>query len=90
MRVLTRNYLFNIMERSNASTFNEKLEFMEQELLSQYKENDQNIANVKQKLSIIKHNFKQKWSTARNTKARFLEKNAEWLNGSISLPKAGM
>lgn len=89
MRILTRNDLLNIMEGSNTSTFNEKLQFMEQELLSQYAENDQNIANVKQKLSIIKYQFKQKWSAACNTKARFLKNNAEWLNGSISLPKAG-
>ncbi|CAG9787162.1 unnamed protein product [Diatraea saccharalis] len=38
VRVLTRNDLFTIMERSNASTFNEKLEFMELELLHQYSE----------------------------------------------------
>ena len=89
MRVLTRNDLFNLMERSNVSTFNEKLKFMEQELLSQYAESDQNIVEVKQKLSIIRHQFKQKWTAAHNTKARFLENNAEWLKGCISLPKAG-
>ncbi|CAG9783367.1 unnamed protein product [Diatraea saccharalis] len=77
------------MERSNASTFNEKLEFMESEILSQYSGQD-NIADVKQKLSIIRHQFKQKWSTARNTKARFLENNSKWLKGTISLPKAGL
>ncbi|CAH0400138.1 unnamed protein product [Chilo suppressalis] len=76
------------MERSNASTFNEKLEFMELELLRQYSEDDPNIADAKHNLSIIRHQFKQKWSAARNTKARFLEANKEWLKGTISLPKA--
>ncbi|KAH9629097.1 hypothetical protein HF086_008546 [Spodoptera exigua] len=78
MRVMTRNDLFNIMERSNTSTFDEKLQCMERELLNQCAENDQNIADVKQKLSIIRHQFKQKWLAARKTKARFLENNAEW------------
>lgn len=89
MRVLTRNDLLSIMERSNASTFNEKLEFMELELLHQYSEDDPNIADAKHKLSIIRHQFKQKWSAAHNTRARFLETNKEWLKGTISLPKAG-
>lgn len=89
MKVLTRNDLFNIMERSNATTFNAKLEFMEQELLNQYAENDLNIADIKQKLSIVRHQFKLRWSAARNTKTRFLENNAKWLKGCISLPKAG-
>ncbi|KAF5281797.1 hypothetical protein FQR65_LT14524 [Abscondita terminalis] len=88
MRVLTRNELFGIIERSNSSTFNEKLKFMVQKLLNQYAENDQNIGDVKHKLSIVRHQFKQKWSAARNTKARFLENNTEWLKGCISLPKA--
>lgn len=89
MRIMTRYQLFELMERSNATTFDEKLQFMVHELLSQYEGDSQNIADVKQKLSVIKHLFKQRWSAARNTKARFLEKNNEWLNGCISLPKAG-
>lgn len=89
MRVLTRNDLITIMERSNASTFNEKLDFMESELLHQYAEGDPNIADAKHKLSIICHQFKQKWSAARNTRTRFLETNKEWLRGTVSLPKAG-
>ncbi|KAJ8709377.1 hypothetical protein PYW07_009203 [Mythimna separata] len=90
MRVLTRNDLLTIMERSNASTFYEKLEFMELEILHQYSEDDPNIADAKHKLSIIRHQFKQKWSAAHNTNARFLEANKEWLKGTISLPKAVM
>ncbi|XP_036340646.1 uncharacterized protein LOC118750011 isoform X2 [Rhagoletis pomonella] len=90
MRVLTRNDLLSIMERSNASTFNEKLEFMELELLHQYSEDDPNIADAKHKLSIIRHQFKQKWSAARSTNVRFLETNKEWLKGTILLPKSGL
>lgn len=89
MKVLTRSDLFNIMERSSSSNFNKKFEFMEQELLNQYIENDPNIAEVKQKLTMLRHKFKQKWSAAHNTKARFLKNNAEWLKGCVSLPKAG-
>ncbi|XP_041969108.1 uncharacterized protein LOC121725968 [Aricia agestis] len=90
LKVMTRNELFNIMERSGASTFNEKILIMEQEVLNQYEGNDQNIAEIKQKLSIIRHQFKQRWSAAHNTKARFLERNKDWLQGSISLPKTGV
>ncbi|XP_063361402.1 uncharacterized protein LOC134650378 [Cydia amplana] len=90
MRILSRNDLFAIIERSDSSTFNEKLQFMEHELLNQYTENDHNIPDIKHKLSQIKHQFKQKWSAARNTKARFLDNNVEWLKGCISLPKAGI
>lgn len=57
MRVFTRSDLLKIIARSNSASFNEKLQFMERELLNQYVENDQNIAEVKQKLSIIRHQF---------------------------------
>lgn len=68
---------------------------MENELLNQYAENDPNIADIRKKLSIIRHECliidkdKIKWSADRNTKTRFLKNNAEWLKGCISLPKAG-
>lgn len=90
MRVLTRKDLWAVMERSDAKNFSEKLKFMESEVLCHYSEHDPNIAVVKQKLSIVRHEFKQKWLIARNTKLRFLENNREWLKGTISLPKAGM
>lgn len=77
------------MQRSNEATFEGKLKFMEEELLSNYAENDLMLADVKQKLSIIRHQFKQKWLAARKIKARFEENSTEWLNGTISLPSAG-
>lgn len=86
---MTRNELYAIMELSNESTFDRKLQFMEQEILNKYSEDDTRVGDVKQKLSIIRHQFKQKWLAARKTKARFLENNAEWLEGTISLPSAG-
>lgn len=88
-RVMTRNELYIIMQRSTESTFEGKLKFMEEELLSNYAENDRMLADAKQKLSMIRHQFKQKWLAARKMKARFEETNADWLNGTISLPSAG-
>lgn len=83
---MTRNELFTIMLGSNEPTFDRKLQFMEQKVLSNYSEDDTNIAEIKQKLSIIKHQFKEKWLSARKTKARFQENNAEWLKGTVWLP----
>lgn len=87
---MTRNELYAIMQGSNESTFDRKLKFLEQKLLSSYSENDIRIHDIKQKITNIKHNFKQKWLAARKTKARFEENNVEWLSASISLPATGM
>lgn len=46
---------------------------MEKELLSIYPDNDPMLADAKQKLSIIRHQFKERWLAARKTKARFEE-----------------
>lgn len=63
---------------------------MEQEVLNTYPKDDTRINEIKQKLAVVKNNFKQKWLTARKTKARFEENNAEWLRGTISLPMTGV
>ena len=58
LRTTTRNELYAIAQRSDESTFDGKLQFMEQELLRNYSQDDPRIADVKQRLSIIKHQFK--------------------------------
>ena len=90
MRSITRNELYGIIKRANEPTFDGKLRFMESEILKQYADNDIILKDVRHRLSIVKHEFKQKWTAANNTKARFEEKNANWLNSTIFLPAAGM
>lgn len=85
---MTRNELYNIMQRSNKATFDEKLDYMQQEILSHYSEHDK-IVEAKKKLSVIKHQFKEKWLAVRKTKSLFEKKNVEWLKGIVSLPIAG-
>lgn len=87
---MTRNELYAIMQGSNESTFEGKLTFLKQQLLSSYSDDDLRIHDIKRKIANIQHNFKQKWLAARKTKARFEENNVEWLSGSISLPATGM
>lgn len=86
---MTRNELYAIMQGSNESTFDGKLTFLKQQLLSSYSDDDIRIHDIKQKIANIQHNFKQKWLAARKTKARFEENNVEWLSGTISLPATG-
>lgn len=90
LRWMTRNELYTIMQRSNEATFDGKLRFMEHQILNRYAEDHPLLADVKQKLSIIKHHFKQKWLAARKTKARFEKNNANWLSDTICLPSAGI
>lgn len=86
---MTRNELYAIMQSTSEPNFQKKLKFMETEILSSYPKDDPRISDIKRKLSVVNHQFKQKWLAARKTKARFEEKNADWLSGTITIPCAG-
>lgn len=62
---MTRNELYAIIQGSNKPTFDEKLKFLERQLLSSYSEDDIRINIRKQKIAKIKHSFKQKSLSAR-------------------------
>ncbi|XP_047027502.1 uncharacterized protein LOC124635616 [Helicoverpa zea] len=90
MTMITRKYLYDIAQNSIGSSFDEKLKLMEIEVLKGYFQDDPKIADAKHKLSIVKHQFKQKWLAAQKNKKRFEEKNATWLRDTITLPSAGV
>ncbi|RVE44545.1 hypothetical protein evm_010791 [Chilo suppressalis] len=64
--------------------------FMEKELLKGYSQDDPRIADIKNRISIIKHDFKRKWLAAHKIKKRFEENNTTWLKSTITLPSAGV
>nr|XP_022901971.1 uncharacterized protein LOC111414763 [Onthophagus taurus] len=90
LKSMTRNELYVVMQPSQEPSFDRKLEFMEKKLLENYSGNDLMRKDAKQKLSIIKHQFKQRWLTARKIRNRFEKNNSDWLTGSIWLPNAGI
>lgn len=79
-----------MMLESKEATFDAKLIFMEKSLLNKYNnETEPRRTEVKQKLSIIKYQFKQRWLAAQKIKKRFEDNNRDWLDGIIWLPSIG-
>lgn len=89
MKSFSRNELYAIVKRSNGSSFDEKLDQMEKELLRTYSETDPLKTDAKRKLVAFKHQYKKKWLAARNTSKRFEENNHDWLTGVVLLPTPG-
>lgn len=71
-------------------SFAKKLDFLEDELLKHYANDDPKKAEAKQKVASIKHQFKKGWLAARKMKSRFEKNNRDWRNGIVSLPALGM
>lgn len=71
MKVMTRKQLFNIMERCQAKTFNEKLDYLEDYLLNYYEYSEEERANLKHKISHTKSEFNRRWVSAKYKKHLF-------------------
>lgn len=83
---MSREDIYLIINGSEESTFDKKLDFMEKEVLNKYDDTDEQRADVKHKLSLIKHQFKVRWQAAHKMKAAFEKNNNDWLNGTTTLP----
>lgn len=62
--VVTRKYIYDLMQKQNLSTLEEKLKFIENHLLSRYGDSPVNISGLKQRLAHFKFAIRQKWAQA--------------------------
>ncbi|KAH9635588.1 hypothetical protein HF086_012257 [Spodoptera exigua] len=86
VKIITRRHLFNQLDEQNLPSINEKLEFLENYLLSTYGATEESKTLLKHKFSYFKTNIKQRWSKAHNMKETFLKNNDSWLDGTFEIP----
>lgn len=85
-RVMTRKHLFMIMQQQDSYTFGEKLDFLENYLLQQDIFSEEDTNKIKHDFSRFKSQIKRRWSVARRSEEYFIKKNAEWLEGTYTIP----
>lgn len=83
MGVITRKYLFELIQAQNFSTLVEKLEAYEIYLVSHYGETEDDKKSLKHKFSYIKSQIKQRWTKAHKIEEAFLKQNESWLAGTF-------
>ncbi|KAL4716927.1 hypothetical protein ACJJTC_012738 [Scirpophaga incertulas] len=83
---MSRKQLFDIMQQRNGENMQKKIDHLEDYLLSRSSYSEDQIKDIKQKLSVFKHEFKQKWSAASRKLDLFTKKNKNWLLGCLELP----
>lgn len=89
-KVYTRLELFQILQESNATPVEEKLEFLVKKLCEISKcQGDGDISALKQCLKNFKKSFKIYWQSAQRKKDRFLAMYATWLEGTVAIPVFG-
>lgn len=88
VRVVTRRSLFDKMKEQNLPNFEEKLNYLENWILSSENYSEDELKALKHKFSHIKSEFKQRWKKADKTEARFLHNNDEWLKNTFEIQRA--
>ncbi|KAL4720723.1 hypothetical protein ACJJTC_002087 [Scirpophaga incertulas] len=86
IKKMSRKQLFDIMQQRNGENMQKKIDHLEDYLLSRSSYSEDQIKDIKQKLSVFKHEFKQKWSAASRKLDLFTKKNKNWLLGCLELP----
>lgn len=81
-----------MVESSQEPNFDRKLSYVEETLISKFCKDENQRKDWKQKLSLIKHQFKSRWHAAYKKKDIFEKNNNNWLDGmtSLQLPLTGM
>lgn len=75
------------MQQQNLPNIEEKLEYLERDLLSCENYTEEQTKDIKHKFSYIKSEFKLRWLKAHKKEDVFLKKNSNWLQGAFSIPK---
>lgn len=80
------------MESSQEPNFDRKLVHMEETVINKFCRDEHQRKLWKQKLSLIKHQFRSRWQAAYKKKDVFAKNNSDWLDGmtSLQLPMTGM
>ncbi|XP_017486952.1 PREDICTED: uncharacterized protein LOC108375353, partial [Rhagoletis zephyria] len=88
VRNVTRKYLFDRMQAQNSPNLDEKLNSLQQELLSSEKYSDEQISALKHNFSHFKSQIKKKWLQVHKKEDVFLSKYKSWLEGGFELTVA--
>ncbi|CAH2013902.1 unnamed protein product [Acanthoscelides obtectus] len=87
-RVISRKRLYDKMQEPNLPNLEEKLNYLENELLTHGDYSQEQIRELKHKFSYIKSKFKRRWSKGKRQEDKFLKENADWLQGTFQIPKS--
>ncbi|XP_053950851.1 uncharacterized protein LOC128858515 [Anastrepha ludens] len=74
------------MQRQNLISLEEKLDFLEDNLLSCHAYSAEYVQTFKKSFSYFKAQLKEKWTKARRKEDAFLKANQSRLNGAIEIP----
>lgn len=83
---MTRKSLYEVLKQCSRKKIDEKFKFLEDHLKTMAKCPENEQRSIKRALKDFKFQFKQKWTAANNKEERFLKKNEQWLNTTITLP----
>ena len=81
---MTWRHLFNMMEQQNLPNMSEKLEFVENYLLT-HDYLEQQRKEIKHNFSHFKSELKRRWITAHKKEDSFIAKNSAWLKGTFTI-----
>lgn len=86
VNIVTRKYLYDIMNGENLPNFDAKLNYLENHLLLNYGNTDEDMKDLKQRFSLFKSVLKDKWAKCHRKEEAFLKNNESWLNGTFQIP----
>lgn len=75
------------MQQQDLSNLEEKLNYLENYLLTHYGDTPDSISSLKRRFGYFKAGMKERWSKAHRKEAEFLKNNESWLSGIFELPK---
>jgi len=82
---MTRRHLFNMMQHQNLPNMSEKLEFVENYLLTHDDYFEEQKKETKHNFSSFKSELKRRWITAHKKEDSFIAKNSAWLEGTFTI-----
>lgn len=86
MRIVTRKYLFDLMNNENLPNIEARLNFLKDQFMSIKGFSDNQIETLKSNFAHFKSEFKNRWTKAHYKEAVFLKSNESWLNGTFAIP----
>lgn len=74
------------MQEQDLPTFEAKINYLENDLLSCEDYSQDQKRDLKHKISYVKSEFKNRWLKANRKQDKFLNDNADWLQGTFEIP----
>ncbi|KAG5885898.1 hypothetical protein JTB14_012145 [Gonioctena quinquepunctata] len=83
---MTRKQLYDIMQESPEKNTDDKMVFLDKQILELTKCPESQLDKLKHALSHFKYEFKRRWIAANYKHDRFLKKNEQWLENTQKFP----